>query len=201
MATAGGLGGFAAWTAVSARTSESMHLMRPGETVDPGAQIDFVLGHPGEFLQVLVRTFAYQENSYFTQFFGTLGFTWVPVPAIAVGCCLLAAGLACGMSDRLTASPARTAITAAVVLLTAAAVFGTLYLEYSPVGYHLIAGVQGRCSIPLAIIAAAVVLRLVPLRLHLPGPRAARATAAAVVALMSVALATSAVKYYYVLWH
>ncbi|MGW4591129.1 DUF2142 domain-containing protein [Amycolatopsis thermoflava] len=201
LAAAAGLAGFAAWTAVSARTSESMHLMRPGETVDPGAQTDFVLGHPGEFLQVLVRTFVYQENSYFTQFFGTLGFTWVPVPATAVVCCLLAVGLALGMGDRLTAPPSRTAVTAAVVLLGVAAVFGTLYLEYSPVGYHLIAGVQGRYFIPLAIVAAAVVLRVVPLRLRLPDPRAARGTAGAVVTLMSIALALSAVKYHYVLWH
>lgn len=51
------------------------------------------------------------------------------------------------------------------------------------------------------VAAGAIVLQFVPLRLHLPRPRALRESATAVVVLMAVALTTAALKHDYVIWH
>jgi uncharacterized membrane protein len=200
-ASAAGLLAFGAWTTVSAETSAAMGLMRPGEVVDPAQQTEFILSDIPRFALIVARTFAYLDNTYFIQFFGALGQTFVPVPALTVVACIVAGVLAFGMAEHPHLSRPRLIAAAAVVLLSAAAIFGTLYLEFSPVGRYQIEGVQGRYFLPLVVVGVAVALRLVPIRLHLPTPRAARSTAAAVVALMAVGLALSAAKYYYVMWH
>lgn len=201
VATLIGMGVFGAWTALTAKVGPGQAAqLRPTDDVDAGRQLDYLLGHPLELGQLLVRTFVYQENIYFGQFFGVFGHTWVPVPALAQLSWLLAAVLAFGLAGWMYVSRAQLVATATIVVINVAAIFGLLYLQFTPVGFHLIEGVQGRYFIPLVIFAAAVLLRLIPLRLHLATPRYLQGAKAAVVVLVLIALASSAAKYDFVTW-
>lgn len=200
LAVTAGLVGYGIWRAVAAKTSSAAHIW-PGKVVDSGLQMEFVLTHPFEFLQIIGRTFVYLGNSYFTQFFGVFGSTFVPAPTIAVISCIMAGIIACGMAGRMQSSRTQLAAVITVVLFTLAAIFGTLYLEYSPVGHYRIEGVQGRYFIPLVVMSIAVLVQLIPLRLHLPTRRILQGTKVAVVALMFTALATSVLEYGYLIWH
>lgn len=202
-ATAVGVAGFAAWNSVAAKTGEGMGLMRKPpqwDSVDPSEQVQYVLGNLPHFLRICWQTFVYQDNRYFQEFFGQLGFSGVKVPGIAIACCILAGVIAFGLCGRMQASRLR--LIASIVLLVGSVlgIFAALYLEYSPVGYYMIDGVQGRYFIPLVVLAAAIALQLIPLRLHLPSVRAAHGAAAAVVVLMFVALGMTALKFNYAIW-
>ena len=202
-ATVVGVLAFGAWTSVSAGTGAGMGLMRPKSqwySVNAGEQVHYVLTHLSHFLRIWTQTFVYQDNRYFDEFFGVLGFSGVQVPAIAIICCMSAGVIAFGLAERMCASRLGLLASLVMFLLSVVAIFGALYLEFSPVGYYVIAGVQGRYFIPLVVVAVAIVLQLVPLRLHLPSPRAARGSAAAVAVLMAVALTTTALKYDYIIW-
>ncbi|NIJ12832.1 hypothetical protein FHU38_003176 [Saccharomonospora amisosensis] len=202
VATLVGMGMFGAWTALTAKVGPGQAVqLRPGDVVDAGSQLDYALSHPLELGRVLIRTFVYQENIYFGQFFGVFGHTWVPAPALAQLSWILAAVLAFGIAGWMYASRVQLTATAVIAALNVAAVFALLYLQFTPVGFHLIEGVQGRYFIPLVILGAAVALQLVPLRLRLASPRHVQGSKAAIVILVLIALASSAAKYEYVTWH
>ena len=137
---------------------------------------------------------------YFTQFFGDLGFTFVSIPASATVACIAALVLTFGLAERSDASPARTGAVGLAVVVGVATVFGVLYLGFSPVGYYVVDGVQGRYFLPFVLLVLGVALRTIPLRWHLPSPRAQHRCAVAVAALMAVTLVLAATKYYYVVW-
>lgn len=202
-ATALSVATFGAWTAVSAKTSDGMGLMRPAEewySVIPAQQVHFVLTDFPHFLRSVFRTFVYRDLWYFEQFFGQFGFSGIVVPGVAIVCAGLALLLAGGISERLHAAGIELWAAAVLLVVSVLAIFGTLYLEYSPVGYYVIDGVQGRYFVPLAVVTAAVLLQLIPLRLHLPSARTLRGCVIAIPVLMSAALATSAAKYYFEIW-
>jgi uncharacterized membrane protein len=199
--TAVGLAAFAVWTKLSAGTAAGMGIMRPGTVVDPGQQTHYVLTHLPQFLLVIARTVVYQSDGYLVELFGTLSWTFVWVPAPAIISCTAAGVIAFGMAGRLSADRWRLIATAVLVLANFAAVFAALYLDFTPVGNYQIEGVQGRYFIPMAVLGMVAFAQLVPLRLHLPTPRIARSSATAVVALMSVALLSSALAFDYVVWH
>lgn len=194
----------AAWTSVSAVTTGGMGAMRPQpqwHSVVPAQQMAGILAHPVGFLQTFLRTLGLRDELYYVQFFGELGSGWVKVPAVSVVLASLALLLAFGISERL--QPARWVAWACslMVLLTVGVVFGTLYLSYSPVGFYIIDGVQGRYFLPLSMLVGAVLLRLVPLRLAGPtGQVPVRGPAVAIV-LMSVGALTAALLRYLLLLH
>ncbi|MGI1849836.1 MULTISPECIES: DUF2142 domain-containing protein [Rhodococcus] len=204
VAAAAGAALFLAWTKISAGTTEGMGRMRPQAqwySVVPEEQLSGVLHDPAHFVAVFFRTLMLRDQLYFIQFFGELGFGYVQVPGTAIVSALLAIVLAFGMSERLRSSAAQTWITAAVVLLTVGMIFGTLYLSFSPVGYHFIDGVQGRYFIPIALVGAAVLLRWIPLRVvGATGAPPGRGTAVAVVALTATSLLATILRYYFVVW-
>ncbi|MDI2030011.1 DUF2142 domain-containing protein [Saccharopolyspora sp. TS4A08] len=198
-ATAAGVTGFGIWTALSARTSEGMHTMRPNEVIDPGLQVQYLLTHLTDVPGLLARTFAAQEQGIVTGFFGVFGSSFVLAPATAGLATLAAGALAFGITDRMRATRAQWITSAGVVLVSAAALFGTLYLEFSPVGQYQIEGVQGRYFLPLVVIAVAVLARVIPLRLEIPRARLLRGAEVAIVVLVFYALLSSAFKYEFLL--
>lgn len=198
------LAAFSVWTSISAKTSAGMGLMRPQpewHSIRPSDQIHYVLTHIPHFLRVIAQTLFYNGRYYFSGFFGNLSFGYIQIPAIALVACLAAGALAFGQAGRFGATRPRLVLTILVVLASVAAIFGALYLEFSPVGYYMIDGVQGRYFVPLTVVAAAILAQLIPLRLHVPTQRIKHRSAGAIVVLMGVALATSLIKYDYVLWH
>ncbi|MBF6136053.1 DUF2142 domain-containing protein [Nocardia otitidiscaviarum] len=200
-----GAGVFAAWMKVAAPTGEGMSLMRPRHqwgTVRPGDQLSEILSDPLRFLSVFGDSVWLRDQRWFTQFFGELGFAYIDVPAITMLACLLAFAVSVGIADRLPgASNARTAIVALTVLASVAMIYVTLYMSFTPVGYYIIDGVQGRYFVPLAIAAMAVVLRWMPLRLtDSEGRTPSRGPAVVIVAATVFALVTAAAKYCSIVW-
>lgn len=199
-----GAAGFAAWTVISGPTTEGMGLMRtPSQwhAVVPGDQLSGVLHDPLHFANVLVQSVLRRDEEWFGEFFGELGFGYVTVPALSMVAWLVALALAAGTAERFVASHRRTAVVAVGIVVSVAAIVGTLYLSFSPVGYFIVDGLQGRYFLPLAIAALAVLLRWIPLRLtHEGGRTPGRGAAVAVVTAVVIALAAAVLKYYVVVW-
>ncbi|MGV9611840.1 DUF2142 domain-containing protein [Nocardia xishanensis] len=205
-AAAGALA-FAVWMKVAAPTGDGMSLMRPRHqwyTVKPGEQLGEILGDPLHFLDVFGDSIFYRDQRWFTQFFGELGFAYIDVPAIAVLACLLAFAVSIGIADRMnprTATFVRTLVVALTVAASVAMIYVTLYMSFTPVGYYIIDGVQGRYFVPLALIAFAALLRWMPLRLSdARGKAPGRGAAVTIVVASSVALIASVAKYSTIVW-
>ncbi|WP_232535188.1 DUF2142 domain-containing protein [Nocardia terpenica] len=199
-----GAGLFAAWMKIAAPTGDGMGLMRPPaqwHSVRPGDQLHGILSHPGHFLSVFTDSIWYRDQRWFTQFFGELGFAYIDVPAVSILACLLAFAVAVGMAERLTGDRWRTIVVALTVLASVAMIYVTLYMSFSPVDYYLVDGVQGRYFVPLAVVAFAVLLRWMPLRLtNTRGVTPVRGPAVAVVVATVVALVAAVLKYHFMVW-
>ncbi|MFQ6394805.1 DUF2142 domain-containing protein [Nocardia sp. KC 131] len=205
-AAAGGLV-FAAWMKVAAPTGDGMGLMRPQHqwnSVKPGEQLNGILSDPLHFVNVFGESIALRDGRWFSQFFGELGFSYIDVPAVSMLACLLAFAVSVGIGDRMnqaTATFRRTLIVALTVAASVAMIYVTLYMSFTPVGYYMIDGVQGRYFVPLAIIGLAVLLRWMPLRLtDSDGKTPTRGPAITIVAATAVALIAALWKYYSIVW-
>lgn len=206
---AAGLGAvsFAGWMKIAAPTGDGMSLMRPEKqwgTVRPGDQLHGILSDPFHFVRVFGDSIARRDQHWFTQFFGELGFSYVEVPALTILAALLAFGMSLGVAERFSPAGAdrkRTWLVLLTIAASVAMIYVTLYMSFTPVGYFIIDGVQGRYFVPLAVLGLAVLLRWVPLRLaDAAGRVPARAAAFTVVAATSVALIAAVVKYSTIVW-
>lgn len=199
--------GFLAWTAIAAPTGDGMGLMRPQHqwyTVRPDEQVREILGDPIGFLEVFRDSLVYRDQLWFTQFFGQLGFSYIEVPALAVLGCLLALAVSVGIGDRMDPASAtrwRTALIALTIAASVAMIYVTLYMSFTPVGYYIIDGVQGRYFVPLALLALAVLLRWMPLRLtDTEGRVRMFGPSVVVVSATTIALVATVVKYHTIIW-
>ena len=199
-----GAGLFAAWMKIAAPTGEGMGLMRPPDqwgSVRPGDQLDEILHHPVTFANTFVDSIWLRDHRWFMQFFGELGFAYIDVPAISVLACLLAFAMGLGIAERMTADRLRTWLVALTILASVAMIYVTLYMSFTPVGFYLIDGVQGRYFVPLAIVAFAVLLRWMPWRLTAGrGASPSRGPALVVAGATAVALTAAIVKYNSLVW-
>ncbi|OJF83596.1 hypothetical protein NS14008_36405 [Nocardia seriolae] len=197
----------AVWMKIAAPTGDGMSLMRPEKdwgNVRPGDQLHGILTDPAHFLRVFGDSIARRDQLWFTQFFGALGFSYVEVPALTILASLLAFIVSIGVAERF-APRAASRLSTWVVLLTVAAsvamIYVTLYMSFTPVGYYIIDGVQGRYFVPLAVLALAVLLRWMPLRLtDAAGRFPVRGAAVTVAGATSVALIAAVVKYATIVW-
>ncbi|GGL37480.1 DUF2142 domain-containing protein [Nocardia jinanensis] len=197
--------GFAVWMKIAAPTGEGTSLMRPREqwyTVDTGEQLTGILTGPFGFLRTFWESILRRDQEWFTEFFGELGFAYIEVPATAVVACLLAFAVSVGMAERFDRPDfRRTLVVALTMAASVAMIYVTLYMSFTPVGYYIIDGVQGRYFIPLAIVSFAVLLRWMPFRLRGPGDRApGRYAAVTIVVAALISLITSMAKYHLYVW-
>jgi uncharacterized membrane protein len=118
--------------------------------------------------------------------------------------CLLAFAVSVGIADRMnkdTATFRRTLIVALTVAASVAMIYVTLYMSFTPIGYYIIDGVQGRYFVPLAIVGLAVLLRWMPLRLtNSDGKTPTRGPAITIITATSIALIAALWKYYSIVW-
>lgn len=204
---AGGALAFAAWMKIASPTGDGMGLMRPQHqwnSVRPGDQLSGILGDLPGFVSTFGDSIVYRDQRWFTQFFGELGFAYIDVPALSVLACLLAFAVSVGVAERmntLTATFRRTLLVALVIAASVAMIYVTLYMSFTPVGYYIIDGVQGRYFVPLAITGLAVLLRWMPLRLTDAEGRIPTWGPAITVAVASaVALIAATAKYHAIVW-
>lgn len=182
---------FVAWSAASAGVRAALYRMRPGIDIAPDRQVHHVVTHLPQFLRAVLSSVVRQHDQYVSQLFGHLGATYVPVPVTVVLGLTVALLLAGGAAERLSATRGQVATTAALVVLDAASILAVEYLVWSPVGAPEVEGMQGRYLVPLVVLAAAVVLRVVPLRLAVPTEGTRRGVAASIVVLVALGLALS----------
>lgn len=198
---------FAVWMKIAAPTTDGMGLMRPPHqwhSVRPDDQLSGILGDPWQFVTVFGDSIIYRDQRWFSQFFGELGFAYIDVPALSMLAGLLAFAVSVGIADRMnteTATFRRMLIVVLTVLASVAMIYVTLYMSFTPVGYYLIDGVQGRYFVPLAIIGLAVLLRWMPLRLtDIAGKTPTKGPAITIIAATLVALIAALWKYYSIVW-
>ncbi|RBO91845.1 DUF2142 domain-containing protein [Nocardia puris] len=198
---------FAVWMKIAAPTGDGMSLMRPRHqwyTVKPDEQLGEILGDPVGFVRVFGDSIIYRDQRWFTQFFGELGFAYIDVPAVTILCCLFAFAVSLGVADRMnpdTATFRRTLVVALTVAASVAMIYVTLYMSFTPIGFYIIDGVQGRYFVPLALVAFAALLRWMPLRLaDAQGRTPTRGPAIAVIVATVVALFAALAKYTTIVW-
>ncbi|MFJ4656194.1 DUF2142 domain-containing protein [Nocardia sp. NPDC088792] len=198
---------FAVWMKIAAPTGDGMSLMRPQKqwgTVRPGDQLHGILSDPIHFLRVFGDSIARRDQHWFTQFFGELGFSYVDVPALTIVASLLAFAVSIGTAERFTGAAAdrlRTWLVLLTMLASVAMIYVTLYMSFTPVGYFIIDGVQGRYFVPLALLTLCVLLRWMPLRLTgIDGRIPVRGAAITVTIATTVAMIAAVVKYTTIVW-
>ncbi|MEH0111009.1 DUF2142 domain-containing protein [Tersicoccus sp. MR15.9] len=193
------------WSRLSAGTADAMGWLRqPSQRhlVQPGNQLAFVLSHPVDAVGIGLRTLLTLDWSYVSSFFGQLGYAPggnLSAPALGAVCTLVVVGLGLAYGTRRRIARWRTAGMTLVWLASVAAVFGTLYLAFSPLRLPIVTGVQGRYFVPLTVLLCAVLLQLLP-RMRRVTPTALRRSEIAVFALCAAALVLAAVKYVTVMY-
>jgi uncharacterized membrane protein len=120
--------------------------------VEPGGQMAYILGHPGEYAVVVLRTILQNFHWYAARFVGAFGWQTVHVPkahSLLWALVLLGAAFTGGRQDRRIA-PRQKVVLAGVAGLTVLGMFTLLYVYWNAVGATWIEGIQGRYYIPVA---------------------------------------------------
>jgi len=157
---------------------------RAGGSLLGGAQMGFLLHHPLAPLHIAWRTLLSEGPTLLRETLGVLDWLDVPLPASAYGLIILI--IAALVALQATAGLRRTALPVMAVLLASAAlIFGLQYLSWSPAGSPVVEGVQGRYFIPL-LLAATTLLPGSALRPGSAGRLADRASAGLLVLLLAL---------------
>jgi uncharacterized membrane protein len=125
-------------------------IVRPDAKPDMAGQIHFLMSHPAALISVPVQTGIHAGPEYSAQMIGVLGWldTLLPKPyyvaayvLLVVGCCLT-----------WTSKPTHWAWVLVIMGAVKLAIFGALYLSYTPVGAAQVDGVQGRYFLPVLLV-------------------------------------------------
>jgi uncharacterized membrane protein len=163
---------------------------RRDEGVWPLGQVAVLLEHPGSWLRIAVETLSKYGARHYQEFVGILGWGDAPLPAAAYWLAALAIATAfaiacCGRSG--TLGRGDRAMLAGAAVLSAAAIYGAMYLTWTVVGAPAVEGVQGRYFLPLAAVGSLAV----PALMRPPSLRTERAAAAGWALLFVLAVANS----------
>lgn len=124
---------------------------------NPSAQLRFITHNPFSFINVLWNTYFYTWGDTITRsFIGVFGWADAPLSEliVVIGYIGLAALLIAtpGNGKPTWLSKPEKRLIVPIIFLYWAAVSTSLYLYYSPVGYKIIYGLQGRYFIPMAVL-------------------------------------------------
>jgi uncharacterized membrane protein len=144
-------------------------MQRPGLRLDSSTQLALLLHRPWQFGTVLYQTLRHQGSELFAQFVGELGWLDTPLPKLYYLAALLILVSATVLTYSATSKVMeRRSISVLIIMgATVLAIFGALYLAYTPVGSPQVDGVQGRYFLP---VAAFLPLVLVGNRKAVVGP-------------------------------
>ncbi|MEI9913723.1 MAG: DUF2142 domain-containing protein [Candidatus Saccharibacteria bacterium] len=156
--------GFGIWSALSTDIAASNGLVRglPWQYGFAKVQEKFILHHPLGYIHALIDSLIYETNFYIDTFFGWLGFTYMPIPGIALVSGFLALGLSIVLAGQQKVSRyvplALAIINLGIILIT----FTTLYIAYTLPKLGFVEGVQGRYFLPITILSIATVAMAFP---------------------------------------
>lgn len=127
---------------------------------DAAGQVHYLLSQPSAVFSVAVNTMHYQIDLYLESFIGKLGWLDLSLPPLYIvlaWAVLVAAALASLVSGADDGSSRHVAVIVALALASGlAALFGALYISWTPVGNFIVDGIQGRYFIPLAFFVPAL---------------------------------------------
>lgn len=130
--------------------------LRPFVEVDPARQLQFILGHPFHFVQIMGSSLREYGYEFWRQMIGVFGWLNLPLPTWLLGAVTLALVVTVCSAEtktlRLTL-PIRSAFFAlgtCILMLTAA----VIYMAWNSVGGPRIEGWQGRYAIPVLPLLA-----------------------------------------------
>lgn len=137
---------------------------RPDVHLSVSGQAHYIVSHPAGFLTDVFKNAIY--SSWYQQSIGILGFNFVLVPEyvqVILTFGLVIAGLA-SVEKRISKVACLAVII--VALFSALSILTTLYLTYTPVGSHDIAGIQGRYFLPILPFLLYGLFNIMPIKLQ-----------------------------------
>ncbi len=159
--------------------------------------IEQTLGDPLGFVANAIRTLFYRDNFFFLDLIGSSN---IRVPSTAMLAMTVVIVIAVGLLPRFNlAARWSKRIWIGASVISVLAIFGTLYVSFTPVGFYLIDGVQGRYFFPLWPVLLLTIAAFLPLRWQSTAGSDSRVG----VVVGSVAVAAVAVtlaKFWYVVW-
>lgn len=197
---------FALWqyatrSLVSAPKLEIIGLVPWWNSVDPHAQITYIVGHPLATIKTFLRTILIYDNRYFDGLFGWLGFNAVQIPGLSIMASFSALLLSVAASEKAVKRNLRGFIKILTVVSASIAIlFGIFYLTISGVGMSTIEGVQGRYFIPLVLPTLLLVSYGTATRLNFREPNSYRKYEILMCTLVVFSLTLSVIKYVYFTW-
>ncbi|HUC96005.1 MAG TPA: DUF2142 domain-containing protein [Candidatus Saccharimonadia bacterium] len=197
-----GLTLFGIWSYDTRNITDTLRLVIPGNvwnTINPTLQEHFLSTHIFSYLAAVFRTFIINDNTYFNQFFGLLGFNYVQIPAISIFASFISLVLAVLLSESFKERISKLKIASifVIVIASVAIMLTTFYITLTSVGGDTIGGLQGRYFIPLAAPALIGIAFLLPKLRLVYSKIAYRQATSLIVILVILSLSASALKYYY----
>jgi uncharacterized membrane protein len=123
------------------------------EWVQPGQQISFIFGHPIQFMEVLARSVHVRGLTVVTGFVGVLGWMDTLLPTLVYAVCiamLAAVAILDGRSDWVMSRYQRM-VAGGVWLAAVCLIVLSQYVLWTPPGFEIVGGVQGRYLLPIAV--------------------------------------------------
>ena len=159
------------------------------------AQLRFLAHDPGRIVPIALNTLGADGVNYLHQIAGVLGWLTLPIPTWLWLACAAACVAATVLSARRRiAAPSWDIVLAwATLILATGAVFGALYLNWTPVGAARVDGVQGRYFLPILVFLPVTMPRR---ELSLARASAAVAVIAALLVCAWVAVPRLVAKHY-----
>ncbi len=131
---------------------------------DPASQISNLMNNPLGVVPIAIETLTAFGRLYVHQAVGILGWLDAPVPVWFVACAcvaLILTFISAGVSydEKRRAHSVFVSALIASALISAALVFGSMYVVWTPAGSTVVDGVQGRYFLPvLAVLPVAIAL-------------------------------------------
>lgn len=144
------------WTAVAVSGQVDPRLLKSG--ADAGAQVQYVLANLDLLPSIAWKTLAAHGAGYLFQFVGVLGWLDTPIDPLfgfsfyGFSAFVLVAVLVIDISRRTHDDTLFSVAMAGAAILSSALIFASLYVGWTPVGYPLVEGVQGRYFLPIAAV-------------------------------------------------
>lgn len=193
---------FAWWTLLTRNVAKTIGLMSPGPWSLSWSQqqVHLLMHNPFSFMPVLLRTLIQHDNDSFTQMIGSFGFNSIQIPAIALVATLLSLVIAFLILEQLPElSYKKMLYIAGVLILSIVGIYATLYVTFTPAGYSVVNGVQGRYFIPFIFLTLIFIASFKRLRLFLE-KQSIQYAPTIICALVFTSLLLSAIKFYYITW-